>query len=125
MNPATGIASGIGEADFLLGLPATIAGGVNGGTWGQRNNLFAAFAQDDWRMTPNLTLNLGLRWELVTPLDEVRNRQANFNLVTGQEYVSGQSCPYNNCNALYNQYNGITNFQPRLGIAWTPGVARW
>jgi len=50
-----------------------------------------------------------------------RNRQANFNLVTGQEYLSGQSCPYNNCNALYNQYNGITNFQPRLGVAWTPG----
>ena len=121
VNPATGIASGIAEADFLLGLPATISGGVNGGTWGQRNNLFAAFSQDDWRITPNLTLNLGLRWELVTPLDEVENRQANFNLITGQEYVSGQSCPYSNCNALYNQYNGITNFQPRLGVAWTPG----
>ncbi len=56
-----------------------------------------------------------------TPWDEVKNRQANFNLLTGQEYISGQSCPYNNCNALYNQYNGITNFQPRLGVAWTPG----
>ncbi len=121
VNPATGIAGGIAEADFLLGLPTTIAGGVNGGTWGQRNNLFAAFSQDDWRITPNLTLNLGLRWELVTPLDEVDNRQANFNLITGQEYVSGQSCPYSNCNALYNQYNGIANFQPRVGIAWTPG----
>ena len=124
VNPASGIASGIAEADFLLGLPATIAGGVNGGTWGQRNSLFAAFSQDDWRVTPNLTLNLGLRWELVTPLNEVGNRQANFNLVTGQEYISGQSCPYSNCDALYNQYNGITNFQPRLGIAWTPGGGR-
>jgi hypothetical protein len=124
VNPATGVASGIAEADFLLGLPTTIAGGVNGGTWGQRNNLFAAFAQDDWRITPNLTLNLGLRWELVTPLDEVRNRQANFNLISGQEYVSGQSCPYSNCNALYNQYNGIANFQPRLGVAWTPGSGK-
>ncbi|HUO29145.1 MAG TPA: TonB-dependent receptor [Bryobacteraceae bacterium] len=116
-----GNGSGISEADFLLGLPDEIQGGVNGGTWGQRANSLAAFFQDDWRVTPNLTLNLGLRWELHTPWDEVDNRQANFNLASGAEYISGQSCPWNNCNALYNQYNGITNFQPRLGVAWTPG----
>jgi len=121
VNPATGIASGIAEADFLLGLPNEIQGGVNGGTWGQRANLFAVFHQDDWRITPNLTFNLGLRWELNTPWVEVKNRQSNFNLVSGQEYIAGQNCPYNNCGALYNQYNGVTNFQPRVGIAWTPG----
>jgi hypothetical protein len=112
---------GLAEADFLLGLPNEIQGGVNGGTWGQRSNSLAAFFQDDWRVTANLTLNLGLRWELHTPWDEVRNRQANFDLVTGAEYLAGQSCPYNNCKALYNQYNGITNFQPRIGFAYTPG----
>ena len=112
---------GAGGADFMLGLPQEIQGGVNGGTWGQRSNSLAAFYQDDWRVTPHLTLNLGLRWELHTPWDEVKNRQANFNLVTGQEYISGQACPWSDCNALYNQYNGITNFQPRVGIAWTPG----
>ena len=117
----SGNGSGLAEADFLLGLPSEIQGGVNGGTWGQRSNSVAAFFQDDWRVTSNLTFNLGLRWELHTPWDEVKNRQANFDLVTGQEYLSGQSCPYNNCNALYNQYNGITNFQPRIGAAWTPG----
>ena len=115
-----GNGSGISEADFLLGLPDEIQGGVNGGTWGQRADSLAAFFQDDWRVTPSLTLNLGVRWELHTPWDEVDHRQANFNLLTGQEYISGQSCPWNNCNALYNQYNGITNFQPRLGLAWTP-----
>jgi hypothetical protein len=118
---AGGAAGGIAEADFLLGLPNSILGGVNGGTWGQRSNTFATFFQDDWRVTPNLTLNLGLRWEVHTPWDEVKNRQANFNLLTGQEYLSGQACPWNDCNALYNQYNGITNFQPRIGAAWTPG----
>jgi hypothetical protein len=112
---------GIAEADLLLGLPDEIQGGVNGGTWGQRSNSLAAFFQDDWRITKNLTFNLGLRWELHTPWVEVDNRQANFNLSTGQEYVAGQSCPYNNCSAVYNQYNGITNFQPRVGLAWTPG----
>ena len=115
-----GNGAGIAEADFLLGLPNEIQGGVNGGTWGQRANLLASFFQDNWRLTPNLTINLGVRWELNTPWVEVKNRQSNFNLLTGQEYVAGQSCPFNNCGALYNQYNGITNFQPRLGIAWTP-----
>ncbi len=78
----------------------------------------AAFFQDDWRVSPNLTLNLGLRWELHTPWVEVDNRQANFDLVTGAEYIANQNGA---SRALYNQYNGITNFQPRLGIAWTPG----
>ena len=113
-----GANGGIAEADFLLGLPSSIGGGVNGGTWGQRANIFAAFFQDDWRITPKLTLNLGLRWELHTPWDEVRNRQSNFGLISGQVYISGQPCPYSDCNALYNQYNGITNFQPRVGFAY-------
>ena len=60
--------------------------------------------------------------KLHTPWVEVDNRQANFGLITGTPYTAGVgSCPYNNCRALYNQYNGITNFQPRVGIAWTPG----
>jgi hypothetical protein len=127
-TPGTGASStngGIAEADLLLGLPDEIQGGVNGGTWGQRSNSLAAFYQDDWRVTKNLTLNLGLRYEVHTPWVEVDNRQANFGLISGTEYTAGVgSCPYNNCRALYNQYNGITNFQPRVGIAWTPGGGR-
>jgi TonB dependent receptor len=121
-NPlaTSGGGSGIAEADFILGLPSSIGGGVNGGTWGQRANVFSGFFQDDWRITPKLTLNLGLRYELHTPWDEVHNRQSNFGLISGQLYLSGQSCPYSDCNALYNQYNGITNWQPRIGFAYNP-----
>lgn len=116
-----GNGSGLAEADFVLGLPDTIGGGVNGGTWGQRSTVYAAFFQDDWHVLPNLTLNLGLRWELHTPWAEVANRQSNFGLISGTVYLAGQSgCAYNNCEALYNQYNGITNFQPRIGLAWNP-----
>ncbi|MBZ5592507.1 MAG: TonB-dependent receptor [Acidobacteriia bacterium] len=107
--------SGIAEADFMLGLPAQIGGGVNGGTWGQRANIFAAFFQDDWHVTPKLTLNLGLRWELHTPWVEVKNRQSNFGLISGALELPGQD---GNSNALYNTYNGITNFQPRIGLAY-------
>jgi hypothetical protein len=109
--------TGEAEADFLLGLPSQIGAGVNGGTWGQRTNVFGAFFQDDWHVTPNLTLNLGLRWELHTPWVEVHNRQANFGLFSGAVEIAGQN---GYSRALYNEYNGITNYQPRIGIAWNP-----
>jgi len=112
---------GFPEADFWLGLPEAVQRGVDTGTWGQRANVFAPYLQDNWRVTSNLTINLGLRYETHTPWGEVHNRQANFGGVTGTEYFAGKGgCPYNNCNALYNSYNGGFDFQPRLGFAWTP-----
>jgi hypothetical protein len=113
--------AGLAEADFYLGLPSTVGVGTDGGTWGQRANIFALFAQDTWRATKNFTVNYGLRWELHTPWVEVENRETNFTEFGGQEVVAGtNSIAYSNSRALYNQYDGIYNFQPRLGLAWTP-----
>jgi hypothetical protein len=113
--------SGSGESDFFLGLPYTFGkgGGMNG-TWGQRANIIAGFVNDDFRVNSSLTLNLGLRYENHTPWTEVNNRQVNFGLYSGTMYTAGQSCPYSNCNALYNSYNGGYDFQPRIGVAFSP-----
>ena len=118
-NPASPVSSGLSEADFYLGLPNTVELGISAGTWGQRSWVFAPYVQDDWRVTDNLTLNLGLRWEYNQPWYEVFNRQANFGPFTGTEYLAGQGgCPYSSCRALYNSYN--KDFEPRIGFAYMP-----
>lgn len=113
---------GAGEADFLLGMPDTVGVGTNGGTWGQRSSIYSAFVQDNWRLSKSLTLNFGLRWEDHTPLTEVNNRESNFGLYNGvQAIAGGKNCTmYSNCQALYSQYNGAFNFQPRIGFAYNP-----
>jgi len=115
--------SGSGESDFFLGLPYTFGkgGGLNG-TWGQRANIIAGFVNDDFRVSSSLTLNLGLRYENHTPWTEVDNREVNFGLYSGTMYTAGQSCPFSNCDALYNSYNLGYDFQPRIGFAYSPAA---
>jgi len=113
--------TGSGLADFWLG---NITGGFRdtGGaaTLDQlRGNILGFFGQDDWRITPTLTLNLGLRFEDHTPLYEVNNRVVNFNLQTGALELPGQN---GNPRALYNNYLGIGDWLPRIGFAWSPSA---
>lgn len=110
--------SGRAESDFLLGYASNIGTGTSGGTWGQRGNIFAGYFQDDWRASSHLTLNLGLRYEIHTPWVEVYDRETNFGLFSGAPLLPGQN---GNSRALYNTYTGIGNYQPRIGLAWTPG----
>jgi hypothetical protein len=120
-SAVAGDGSGAGEADFFLGLPDSFGRGVTGGgTWGQRANVFGVYFQDDWRVTGNFTLNLGLRYENHTPWVEAQNHQVNFAPISGQIQFAGQPCIYSNCRALYNAHNAGLDFQPRIGLAWSP-----
>ncbi len=110
---------GAPEADFFLGLPQTVNRGIAGGGWGQRSTIFAGYVQDDWRVSNNLTLNLGLRYEAHTPWVEQNNKQTNYGLFSGAIELAGQN---GNSRALYNGQYGIVDFQPRVGFAWTPGA---
>ena len=104
-------------ADFLLGLPdlalhdQTFQGTVTGRRW----KLYRPYVQDDWRVTPNLTLNLGLAYGLVTPITEAHNRQSNFDFRTGGFLIPGK-----NSDARVGLSLDKTALEPRLGLAWSP-----
>jgi hypothetical protein len=82
-----------------------------------RSATYAAFAQNDWKVRPNLTLNLGLRYEYFSPLSEKQNRLSNLvfgptgSELTGARLVSGGD-------KLYPPDRN--NFAPRLGFAYSP-----
>jgi len=130
-DPAASGTGGYGGADFYLGLPINYGRGISGGEWGQRASVFGAYIQDDWRATNNLTVNLGLRYEAHTPWVEIHDRQVNFDLATGEVLAPNcskvdlgtapttcrQSSP-----GLYNGTYGGKDFQPRIGLAWTPAA---
>jgi outer membrane receptor protein involved in Fe transport len=106
-----GTSSGSSVADFMLGLPQDVQqGNGGGGNKYLRNSLFGIFAQDNWRFSNNLTLNLGLRYELTTARTTENAQDMNFNLITGVPQPGFG----------YNTYKGIGNFQPRVGLAWQP-----
>jgi hypothetical protein len=113
-----GAFTGDPASDFFTGFPGATGIGVStGGTWHQMAWRFAGYGQDDWRITPTLTLNLGLRYEATTPWVELNNRQDNLDLVTGQIEYAGQN---GNSRSLYKSAYGLPAIQPRVGFAWSP-----
>jgi hypothetical protein len=114
--PGGGAPTGFAEADFLLGLPQNVAIGSGDGH-SLRNSLYSGFAQDDWHATSHLTINAGLRYEVITARADAHNQSTNYNLTTGATEIAGLN---GNSSALYNTYTGPTNLQPRVGFSWQP-----
>ena len=96
--------------DFLAGDPqkAQIVVGYPGRNLSQWD--YAAFVQDDWRIAPRITLNLGLRWEYDAPPTEENNLLGNWEPAVGFEQVGKQ------IGSVYNPDH--KDFGPRAGIAW-------
>jgi hypothetical protein len=101
--------------DLLLGLPAFSLRGV-----GKTDFLFVSkslseFFEDSWRVKPNLTLTLGMRYEYNVPIVEKKNRVTNFDFTTGQPVQAGQA------GVSRSTYNpDKNNFAPRIGFSWDP-----
>lgn len=117
-------------ADLLVGGMGVFAAHDQtflGGTVGRRYKLIRPFVQDDFRVTNNLTLNLGLAWAIVTPETETRNRQANYDIATLKWYVPAGSPMLAACGSACVSTDGRVGIQmdkaayePRIGFAWKP-----
>ena len=122
-NPNTaGATSGYGFASYMLGTPA-------GGTVGfgapvtETVKNFALYAQDDWKVTPKLTLNLGLRWEVEPGITDRYGAISNFDrsatyTINGVRMTGGLAFPGVGGLSRGHRDAEYTNFQPRLGFAW-------
>jgi len=126
-----GSETGIDFADFLIGIPSFYKQG-DAQPFYMRNHYGALFLQDSWRIRPSLTLNYGLRWDVIMPWYEKYNQIQT--LVPGEQSVVFPGAP---TGLVFPGDPGIArslaptrwdDFSPRLGLAWAPrgagGLAR-
>lgn len=105
--------SGNALASFLLGQVNTFSIDLQRSTIRPRAQIAEFFVQDDWKATPRLTINAGLRWTLNFPSTEVHNQGAVFNLATQQYQYLGQNGFPRSARELHDG-----NFGPRLGFSY-------
>jgi Carboxypeptidase regulatory-like domain len=115
-----GAFTGTPFSDFLLDQVSSKGRGSQSAAWTQLHNRVALYVQDDFKVTPAVTLNLGMRWAYTQPLIEKDNRQSNFDLTTGKQIFPDTSSREGE--ALYQSYK--KGFEPRLGFALRP-ADRW
>ncbi|PWT96847.1 MAG: TonB-dependent receptor [Terriglobia bacterium] len=121
----TGTETGSEFADFLIGV-ASNYNQADSQTYYARHKYAAAFVQDSWRARPSLTLNFGLRWDLMQYWSEKYNQIPTFNL--GQQSQVYPTAPRG---LVYPTDPGVprtlvpqqNKFAPRFGIAYSPGVS--
>ena len=113
-------------ADFLLGIPDTSSLAFGNADKYFRESVYDAYFTDDWRISPEFTLNAGMRWEYGAPITELYGRLVNLDItpgfaaaapvvgidplgpLTGQKYPSSLIRP------------DKSGFEPRIGVAWRP-----
>jgi hypothetical protein len=125
-----GTVTGFDFADYLLGAPTGAGGGYTQAALqllDSRTRYGGAYVQDAWKATPNLTLNLGLRWEVSMPWYDTQGKL--------QTWVQGQQStvfPLSPQGLVYPGDAGIpktlaptryNNFGPRLGLAYSPSFS--
>jgi len=101
------------RSTFLQNKPKAFQGGIASSLTPRnlRTTLLGFYVQDDWRWKPNLTLNLGLRYEMNTLLSETHDKLANLRNISDAIPHLG--------NPFFNNPT-LRNFEPRFGFAWDP-----
>jgi Carboxypeptidase regulatory-like domain len=118
-----GAETGVDFADFLIGAPTSFSQGQSYPSYG-RSRYFGLFAQDSWRVKPNLTLNYGLRWDVSRPWSEKNGELETLvpglqstrfpGSPTGWVFPGDPGIPSTLAPTRYD------NFAPRIALAYSP-----
>ena len=129
--PKAGDKSGDALASALLGLPEAAVRTLGPNRIDGRQKNYAAFIQDDFRVTPNLTINAGLRYEVSPPLSDARNQLSSIDFSTTPSPIAifntGQQGIYSPLLFVCGRdgypagcaYTNWKDLSPRLGAAWS------
>lgn len=112
----SGALSGSGLSDLLLGLPSFGLQSQSNNPITLRTKAYNAYFEDDWRLSPTLTLDLGARYEYNTPPVDPTNRMSTLSFQTGQIVTVGTAGVSRS--GIQPDWNNIA---PRVGLAWSPG----
>ncbi len=135
ISPSSGLPTGsVQNANTGNSFASLYLGNVNSASFTQlsfvdtaaRMRNLSLYAQDDWRITPKITVNLGLRWDFYPPYQEAQNRSTWFspsttNPLTGNPgalVYAGRGAQPTYCNCSTPVVSWYKNFGPRLGIAY-------
>ncbi len=103
-------------ADFLIGYTQSLFRDAQTGNYGMRWWEFGTYLMDDYRVSSKLTLNLGVRYDIYTPMVEEHNRLANFNFATGYFVAPGVTPGTTRSGDVATNWK---NFSPRIGFAYS------
>lgn len=130
--------SGYSYADFLLGLPQSTSRWTPGPPGAARYWYLNGFLQDDYKITPNLTISYGLRYEYMRPVVHAFDAKGNFDLATGSLVIPNEKVRTQFVNPLFPKeipiitaaqagvperslfFSDSNNFLPRFGFAYRP-----
>jgi hypothetical protein len=118
-------------SNFLNGVPKSFEAGLPTVLTPRefRQTLFGTYLQDDWKVRSNFTLNVGLRYEMISTLKDQQGRITNLVNITDSSPVCGTNFtapggiqPGSSCGSVGSYYKNPTlrNFEPRIGFAWDP-----
>jgi hypothetical protein len=103
-------------ADFLIGYTQSLFRDTQTGSFGMSWWEFGTYLMDDYHVSPKLTLNLGLRYDVYTPMVEQHNRLANFDFQTGLFVAPGVTPGTSRSGDVVTNWK---NFSPRIGLAYS------
>ena len=114
--PNTG---GISLASFELGAVTSYTASIPTASWLPRDTINSFYAQDDWKFSPNLTLNLGVRWAMESPWHTKYGQFTQFNPALADNVVAGDTGQITNPGGNMNNREWQAP-EPRIGLAWHP-----